>query len=78
MALANVFGASIPKSVAEGLSIAAMKETVLKQPVRVIAAGISKFIPVAGQLIAPAVSIGMIEAAGWNIARQLHAGSVEK
>jgi uncharacterized protein (DUF697 family) len=75
MALANVFGSSIPKSVAEGLSIAAMKETVLKQPVKAIAAGISKFVPFLGQLVAPAISIGMIEAAGWNIARQLDAGT---
>ena len=75
MALANVFGSSIPKSVAEGLSIAAMKETVLMQPVKAIAAGISKFVPFLGQLVAPAISIGMIEAAGWNIARQLDAGT---
>jgi uncharacterized protein (DUF697 family) len=71
MALANVFGGSIPKAVAEGLAITTMKETVLRQPVKAIAGGIAKFIPILGQIVGPAISIGMIEAAGWNIARQM-------
>jgi len=71
IALANVFGGSIPKAVAEGLSIAALKETALKQPVKTITKELSRFIPPIGLLIAPTLSIGMIEAAGWNIARQM-------
>ncbi len=71
IALANVFGGSIPKAVAEGLSIAALKETALKQPVKTITKELSRFIPLIGLLIAPTISIGMIEAAGWNIARQM-------
>lgn len=71
MALANVFGGSIPKAVAEGLSIAALKETALKQPVKIITKELSKFVPLLGQIIAPAISISMIEVAGWNIARQM-------
>ena len=71
MALANVFGGSITKAVAEGLSVAALKETALKQPVKLITKELSKLFPLLGMLIAPAISIGMIEAAGWNIARQM-------
>ena len=71
MSLAIVFGGSIPKAVTEGLSIAALKETVLKQPVKVITKELPKFVPLLGQVIAPAISIGMMEAAGWNIARQM-------
>ena len=71
IALANVFGGSIPKAVAEGLSIAALKETALKQPVKTITKELSRFIPLIGLFIAPTISISMIEAAGWNIARQM-------
>ena len=71
IALANVFGGSIPKAVAEGLSIAALKETALKQPVKTITKELSRFIHLIGLFIAPTISISMIEAAGWNIARQM-------
>lgn len=71
MALANVFGGSIPKAVAEGLSIATLKETALKQPVKTIGKEVARFIPLIGTLVAPALSISVLEAAGWNIARQM-------
>ena len=70
MALANVFGGSITKAVAEGLSIAALKETALKQPTKFIGKEAARFIPLIGTLLAPALSISVLEAAGWNIARQ--------
>ena len=71
MALAGVFGGNISQSVAEGIAIAAIKRTVLKQPIKTLAKELSKLIPGLGQIVAPAMGIAMIEAAGWSIAHQL-------
>ena len=71
MSLAGVFGGDIPKKVAEGIAIAAIKRTVLKQPIKTAAKELSKLIPILGQIVAPSISIVMIEAAGWAIAKGL-------
>lgn len=73
MSLAAVFGGSITEEVAKGLAIAALKKVLLKQPLKVIAKELSKFIPILGQIVAPAVSVTMIEAAGWTLAKELEA-----
>ena len=71
MALAAVFGRDIPESVAKAMAIAALKKTALKQPIKVVAKELSKLIPILGQLVAPAVSVAMLEAAGWCMAEEM-------
>ena len=71
MALAAVFGGSITESVAKNMAINAVVATMKKQPVKVIAKEISKVVPVVGQLVAPTISVAMLEAAGWLLAEQL-------
>lgn len=71
MALAAVFGGSITESVAKNMAINAVVATMKKQPVRIIAKEISKVVPVVGQLVAPSISVAMLEAAGWLLAEQL-------
>lgn len=71
MALSGVFGGSIPENVAKNLAVTAIKRTVLKQPIKSITKEVVKIIPFAGQLIAPAISVSMLEAAGWSLAEQL-------
>lgn len=71
MCLAAVFGGNITEEVAKGLAITALKRTLLKYPAKVATKELVKLIPGLGLLVAPALSIGLIEAAGWSIARQL-------
>ncbi len=71
MNLCAVFGGSIPKEVATGLAIAALKDTVLKQPIKTLTKELSKLIPFLGQVVAPSISVVMLEAAGWTIAKDL-------
>ena len=71
MALSSVFGSSIPENVAKNLAIVALKREVLKQPLKSIAKELGKLIPIAGSAFAVAVSAGMLEAAGWNMAEEL-------
>jgi len=71
MALSAVFGDDIGENVAKNVAVAALKRTVLKQPLKTIAKEASKLIPGLGQVVAPAVSVGMLEAAGWSMAKEL-------
>lgn len=71
MALASVFGGSITESVAKNMAINAIVATIKKQPIRVIAKEISKVVPVVGQLVAPSISVAMLESAGWLLANDL-------
>ena len=71
MALAAVFGGSITESVAKNMAINSIVATIKKQPVKIIAKEISKVIPFVGQLVAPSVSVAMLEAAGWLLAEDL-------
>jgi uncharacterized protein (DUF697 family) len=73
MALAAVFGANIERRVAEAMAISALKKTMLKQPIKTIAKELSKLIPGLGQIVAPAVSAAMLEAAGWSLAEDMAA-----
>ena len=73
MRLAAVFGVSIPESVAKAMAIDAIKKTLLKQPLKTAAKELSKLIPFLGQLVAPAMSVAMLEAAGWCLAEDMAA-----
>ena len=71
MSLAGVFGGSIPESVAKNMAIAAIKNTMLKQPIKSAAKELSKIIPFLGQIVAPSISVVMLESAGWALAEEL-------
>lgn len=71
MSLAGVFGGNLTEEAAKGLAIAAIKHTMLKQPIKTLAKELSKLIPLAGQIVAPSISVVMLEAAGWSIAKDL-------
>lgn len=71
MALASVLGGSITESVAKSMAVNAIVATIKKQPVRIIAKEISKVVPVVGQLVAPSISVAMLEASGWLLAEEL-------
>lgn len=66
--LAAVFGQNLPESAAKAMAIDALKKTLLKQPVKVIAKELSKIIPLFGSVFAATVSAGLVEAAGWTLA----------
>lgn len=71
ISLAAVFGGSLTQEAAKGMAIMAIKNTLLKQPIRVLTKELSKFIPFLGQIVGPAVSITILEAAGWSLAEEL-------
>ena len=71
MALSAVFGSSIPENVAKNMAVNAIKQTALKSPIKTAAKELSKFIPGLGQIVAPSVSVVMLEAAGWCLAEEL-------
>ena len=71
MALASVFGGSISESVAKKLATSAIIATIKKQPIRVITKEVSKILPFIGQLVAPTISVAMLESAGWLLAEDL-------
>ena len=71
MCLAGVFGGSITEEVAKGMAIAALKRTLLKHPIKVVTKELAKLIPFLGQIVAPSLSVVMIEAAGWTMAKEL-------
>ena len=45
----------------------------LKQPIKTVAKELSKLIPGLGQIVAPSVSVAMLEAAGWCLAEDMAA-----
>ncbi|MBQ7176047.1 MAG: hypothetical protein IJS08_01425 [Victivallales bacterium] len=71
LALSAVFGGSLTENAAKGLAVAALKRTVLKHPIKVIGKELSKLIPGLGQIFAPAVSVALMEATGWTLAKEL-------
>ena len=73
MALASVFGGSITESVAKNMATAAIIATIKKQPIKVITKEVSKILPFIGQLVAPTISVAMLESAGWLLADDLAA-----
>lgn len=73
MSLCAVFGGNIPEEAAKTLSIATLKNTMLKQPIRTLAKELSKLVPGLGQVVGPSIAVVMIEAAGWALAKELEA-----
>src|SRR5574344_1745974 len=72
LALATVFGTdNLPAEVAKGLAVGALKKTLLKQPVKTIGKELAKLIPLGGQIASAAISISLVEAAGWVMAKDL-------
>lgn len=71
MALASALGGSITESVAKTMAINAVIAAIKRQPIRIIAKEVSKIVPVVGQLVAPSVSVAMLESAGWLLANEL-------
>jgi uncharacterized protein (DUF697 family) len=77
MALCAVFGGNISEQAAKTLAIAALKNTMLKQPIRTLTKELSKLVPGLGQIVSPSIAVVMIEAAGWVLAKELEAKLVE-
>lgn len=73
MSLCAVWGGDIGEETAKAMAIAAMKNTMLKQPLKTLAKELSKLVPGLGQVVAPSISVVMLEAAGWVLAQELDA-----
>lgn len=71
MSLCAVFGGSLTEQAAKGMAIVALKKAMLKQPIKTLTKELSKFIPGLGQIVAPTISVAMLEAAGWVMAKEL-------
>lgn len=72
LALSSVFGTDdIPSEVAKGIAVGAIKKTLLKQPIKTIGKELAKLIPFGGQIASAAISVGLVEAAGWVMAKDL-------
>lgn len=71
MSLAAVFGGSVTESVAKNMAITAIKRTMLKQPIKTLTKELSKLIPGLGQIVAPTISVAMLESAGWILAKEM-------
>lgn len=71
VALATVFGGELTHEAAKGMAFSAIKNTMLKAPLRTITKELTKLVPFLGQAVAPSVSFGLVEAAGWTLAKEL-------
>jgi uncharacterized protein (DUF697 family) len=69
--LAAVFGGNITEEAAKGMAVAALKRTVLKQPLKVIGKELAKLIPFAGQAVSATAAVALCEAAGWALANDM-------
>lgn len=78
MALCAKIGGSISEEAAKAMAIMALKNTMLKQPIKTLTKELSKFIPYLGQIVAPSISVVMLESAGWILAKELYAKKVER
>ena len=66
--LAAVFGQNLTAAAARGMAYGALKDTIMKQPVKSVAKECAKYVPILGQAVAASVSFGLAEAAGWQLA----------
>lgn len=74
MSLSAVFSSSeIKENVAKTMAIAAIKQTMLKQPIKTLAKEASKIVPILGSVVSSAMAIAFLEAAGWVLANELDA-----
>lgn len=71
IALSQIFNDKpLDKNVAFSLVTGVLKRLLLRYPIRMLAKEASKLIPGLGQVVAPTISIGMIESAGWVLVNQ--------
>ncbi|WP_300221884.1 hypothetical protein [uncultured Helicobacter sp.] len=73
ISLASIFGGDLTKEAAKGLALATIKSTMLKKPIQTLTKELGKLIPIVGQMVSPTISVVLIEAAGWSIAKELEA-----
>ncbi len=73
--LCLVFDGELTEQVARGLAVAALKDEMLKEPIKTLTKELSKLVPLLGQIVAPTLSIILIEAVGWKIAADLSQGA---
>lgn len=72
MALCAALGGNITEETAKSMSIMALKNTMLKQPIKTITKELSKLIPYLGQIVAPTISVALLESTGWVLANELY------
>lgn len=70
-ALASVFGGSITEEVGKAMAITALKQTLLRQPLKTLGKELAKLLPGLGSALSATVSVAMIEAAGWSLANEM-------
>ena len=70
ISLASVFGEELTHAAARGMAYAALKKVIFKQPIKYAAKELVKFIPWIGSVFSAAVSVALMEAAGWQLAQQ--------
>lgn len=78
MTLCAAIGGSITEEAAKAMAIVAIKNTMLKQPIKTLTKELSKLIPFLGQVVAPSISVVMLESAGWVIANDLYEKKINK
>lgn len=71
IALAGVFGGSVTQEAAKAMAVAALRRTVLKQPMKVISKELAKLIPFLGSAVSATVSVALLEATGWALAHDM-------
>lgn len=71
VSLAAVFGGNLSQEAAKGLTILALKKTMLRQPIKVVTKELSKLFPGLGLIVAPTLTVIILEAIGWSIAKEL-------
>lgn len=71
LALCAVFGGDVPKEVARTMAVAALKQQLMRSPVRAAAKELAKFAPGAGTAVATVLSVSLVEMAGWAMAKDL-------
>ncbi len=70
ISLASVFGEELTRAAARGMAYAALKKTILKQPIRYATKELAKILPWFGSAFSSAVSVALMEAAGWQLAQE--------
>ena len=70
ISLASVLGEELTHAAARGVAYAALKKVFFQQPVKYAAKELVKFVPWIGSVFSAAVSVALMEAAGWQLAQQ--------
>ena len=70
ISLASVFGEELTPAAARGMAYAALKKVIFNQPIKYAAKELVKFVPWIGSAFSAAVSVALMEAAGWQLAQE--------